>query len=236
MCFSQRHLKRLLAFSTISHVGMFLCGIGLLSAQGLAGVATYVIGHGLTKAALFMLVGVLLHRFGTVDEFDLHGRGRALPTVGALFGLAGLLLAAVPITTEFFGKSLLDGAALDGGYGWLPAVFVISSVFTGGAVLRVGARVFLGWGPASRSDEDGSSAPRGTGRGARNRGPHAAADGVRARGVLWRDRLRPDPGVVPGIERAAAHFGDHRRLHRMGAVRGGPASLALRSDGPHRDV
>ena len=37
MCFVQRHLKRLLAFSTISHVGMFICGIGLLSAQALAG-------------------------------------------------------------------------------------------------------------------------------------------------------------------------------------------------------
>jgi multicomponent Na+:H+ antiporter subunit D len=69
MCYTQRHLKRLLAFSTISHIGMFVCGIGLLSAQGLAGVATYVVGHGFTKGALFMLVGVLLHRFGSVDEF-----------------------------------------------------------------------------------------------------------------------------------------------------------------------
>src|SRR3989440_4251273 len=63
MCFAQRHLKRLLAFSTISHVGIFVCGIGLLSAKGLAGAATYIVGHGLTKAALFMLSGVLLHRF-----------------------------------------------------------------------------------------------------------------------------------------------------------------------------
>src|SRR5690349_1263305 len=72
MCFAQRHLKRLLAFSTISHMGMLICGIGLLSAKGLAAVAVYVVGHGLTKAALFMLAGVLLHRFGTIDEFDLH--------------------------------------------------------------------------------------------------------------------------------------------------------------------
>src|SRR2546430_15318857 len=76
MCFAQRHVKRLLAFSTISHVGVFLCGIGLLSAQGIAGAAAYILGHGLTKAALFMLAGVLLHRFRTVDAFDLHGRGR----------------------------------------------------------------------------------------------------------------------------------------------------------------
>src|SRR5437763_3075263 len=155
MCFAQRHVKRLLAFSTISHVGMFLCGIGLLSAKGLAGVATYVVGHGLTKAALFMLSGVLLHRFATMDEFDLHGRGRELrPIVGAMFALGGLLLAAMPLTTTFFGKSLLDGGALEGGYAWLPTVFVISSLLTGGAVLRVTGRVFLGWGPEQRADEE----------------------------------------------------------------------------------
>src|SRR5436305_10149349 len=113
MCFSQRHIKRLLAFSTISHVGMFLCGVGLLSARALAGVATYVIGHGLTKGALFMLSGVLLHRFGTVDEFDLHGKGRVLPLAGVLFAIGGLLLAALPVVTTFFGKSCLDAAALD---------------------------------------------------------------------------------------------------------------------------
>ena len=85
MCYTQRHLKRLLAFSTISHIGVFVCGIGFLTVHGVAGVATYVIGHGFTKGALFMLVGVLLHRFGTVDEFDLHGRGRELRLAGVLF-------------------------------------------------------------------------------------------------------------------------------------------------------
>src|SRR5947208_3118682 len=155
MCFAQRHVQRLLAFSTISHIGMMLCGIGLLSAKGLAGVAVYVVGHGLTKAALFMLSGVLLHRFATMDEFDLHGRGRELrPIVGAMFALGGLLPAAMPLTTTFFGKSLLDGGALGGGYAWLPTVFVISSLLTGGAVLRVTGRVFLGWGPEQRADEE----------------------------------------------------------------------------------
>src|SRR5436190_9887354 len=153
MCFSQRHLKRLLAFSTISHVGMFVCGIGLLSAKGLAAVAVYVVGHGLTKAALFMLTGVLLHRFATIDEYDLHSRGREVPGVGILFGIGGLMLAAIPVASTFFGKSLLDGGALDGGYWWLPTIFVIASMLTGGAVLRVTGRVFRGWGAARRSDE-----------------------------------------------------------------------------------
>src|SRR6185312_10883468 len=54
MCVLQRHIKRLLAFSTIAHVGMFVCGVGLLSAKALAGTAGFIVGHGFTKAALFM--------------------------------------------------------------------------------------------------------------------------------------------------------------------------------------
>jgi multicomponent Na+:H+ antiporter subunit D len=211
MCFSQRHIKRLLAFSTISHVGLFLCGIGLLSAHALAGVAVYVVGHGLTKGALFMLCGVLLHRFGTIDERDLHGRGRVLRVGGVLFAIGGLLLAAIPPVTTFFGKSLLDGAALDGHYQWLPAVFVISSMLTGGAVLRVAAGVFGGWGRPWAGGAAGQVRP---------------AREAEDEELVTRDRTPPlmlivpavllcgaiviglIPGAVPGIEAAAAHFRD----------------------------
>src|SRR6185437_13600111 len=150
---AQRHIKRLLAFSSISHIGMFVCGIALLDHKALAGVAVYVVGHGLAKAALFMLAGVLLHRFATIDEFDLHGRGRELPWVtGPLFALGGLLLAACPIFTTFMGKSLLDEASSGAGQGWLVAVFIAASALTGGAVLRVAGRIFLGWGPSEGPD------------------------------------------------------------------------------------
>ncbi|HZO77933.1 MAG TPA: proton-conducting transporter membrane subunit [Solirubrobacteraceae bacterium] len=210
MCFSQRHLKRLLAFSTISHVGMFVCGIGLLSAKGLAGVAVYIIGHGFTKAALFMLSGVLLHRFGTVDEFDLYGKGREVPWAVLLFAVGGLLLSAIPVVTLFFGKSLLDSAALEGGYPWLPAIFVISSMFTGGAVLRVSGRL-LGWGPSdrggeqqdaeAREKEDEEDAPRDYTPPLMLLVPAALLLGAIVVGLI--------PGAVPGIEAAAGHFHDH---------------------------
>jgi multicomponent Na+:H+ antiporter subunit D len=211
MCFAQRHLKRLLAFSTISHMGMFICGIGLLSAKGLSGVAVYVVGHGLTKAALFMLAGVLLHRFRTVDEYDLHGRGKEMPLTGVLFALGGVLLSALPLVTLFFGKSLLDGAALEAGYPWLPAIFVISSVATGGAVLRVTGRVFLGWGASerreepqvhtAREEEDEETAPPDRTPPLMLAVPGALLVAAVAIGLI--------PGAVPGIEVAAAHFRDH---------------------------
>ena len=84
-CFRQRHLKRLLAFSTVSHAGLFLIGFALLSPLGLTGTAVYVIGHGLVKAALFLCVGIVLHRLGSVDETALHGRGRSLRITGVIF-------------------------------------------------------------------------------------------------------------------------------------------------------
>jgi multicomponent Na+:H+ antiporter subunit D len=87
MCFGQRHLKRLLAFSTVSHVGLMLLGIAALTPEGLAGTAQYVIGHGCAKSALFIVSGILLHRYATVDprfarhRYRLcHRRARALRT------------------------------------------------------------------------------------------------------------------------------------------------------------
>jgi multicomponent Na+:H+ antiporter subunit D len=229
MCIQQRHIKRLLAFSSISHVGMFVCGIGLLSAKGLAGVATYVVGHGLTKGALFMLTGVLLQRFADIDEFDLHGKGRVIPMAGVLFAVGGLCLAALPVVTTFFGKSLLDAAALEGHYPWLPTLFVISSMFTGGAVLRVTGRVFLGWGAterdsivdaqarAGREEEEEGSAPRDSTPPLMLIVPAVLLLGAIVVGLI--------PGVVPGIERAAAHFHDHLAYTRW-VLQAKPAGFA----------
>jgi multicomponent Na+:H+ antiporter subunit D len=217
MCFTQRHLKRLLAFSTISHIGVFVCGIGLLSARGLAGVAIFVVGHGFTKGALFMLVGVLLHRFGTVDEFDLHGRGREVRFAGVLFGVGGLLLSAVPGVTPFFGKSLLDAGALEGHYPWLPTVFMISSILTGGAVLRVTGRVFLGLGAAHREEDVDI----------RRIGEEEHDEETVQRDFTPRLMLAVPavlllaaivigliPGAVPGIETVASQFHDHAAYAR----------------------
>jgi multicomponent Na+:H+ antiporter subunit D len=65
MCYAQRHLKRLLAFSTISHMGMVLLGIAMLTPQALAGAAIDVMGHALVKGGLFLAAGILLHRTRT---------------------------------------------------------------------------------------------------------------------------------------------------------------------------
>jgi multicomponent Na+:H+ antiporter subunit D len=147
MCFGQRHLKRMLAFATISHVGLFLIGIALLDAGGLAGTALYIVADGLVKAALFVGVGSLQHLFGSVDELRLYGRARALRITGPLMAACGLAVASLPPFGPWLGKALIDDAAREAGKGWVVAVFVIASVLTGASILRATARVFVGVGP-----------------------------------------------------------------------------------------
>jgi multicomponent Na+:H+ antiporter subunit D len=147
MCFAQRHLKRLLAFSTISHMGVMVMGFGLGSHGGLAGAAVYALGHGLIKASLFLCVGLLLHRFKTVDEIPLRGRGKRLPMLGLMITLGGLGLAGLPPFGTFLGESSMEEAAGKLGYSWLSWIFAASAILTGGAVLRAAGRIFLGLGP-----------------------------------------------------------------------------------------
>jgi len=151
-CFRQRHLKRLLAFSTISHAGMFLIGVALLTPLGLAGAAVYVVGHGLVKAALFLCVGIVLHRLGSVNETWLHGRGRRLRGTGVVFLLAGLGLADLPPFATFLGKGWIEQTGYAHGMAWITGVLIASSIMVGGAVLRVAGGVFYGLGDAPSED------------------------------------------------------------------------------------
>ncbi|PZS40509.1 MAG: NADH-quinone oxidoreductase subunit D [Pseudonocardiales bacterium] len=161
MCLAQRHIKRLLAFSTVSHIGLFLVGVALLSPAGLAGTAVYILGQAGVEAALFLLVGVILLRLGAVSERDLHGRGGGMPITATLTIIGGVALAGLPPFATGLGKAITEDAGVTEGFGWLVAVFVGASALTAAAVLRMAARVFFGLGspaakdPTSRgADED----------------------------------------------------------------------------------
>jgi multicomponent Na+:H+ antiporter subunit D len=143
MCWYQRHLKRLLAYSTVAHMGLFLIGIGSISPEADDGVALYILGHAGVKAALFACTGVLLDRYGSVDEHALHGRARELRGVAVLYVVGALSLAGLPPFGIGLGKAVLEESV----GGPLTVLFVAVSAVTAGAVLRVAARVFLGLGP-----------------------------------------------------------------------------------------
>jgi multicomponent Na+:H+ antiporter subunit D len=161
MCFAQRHLRRMLAFATISHVGLFLIGIALLEPGGLSGTAVYVLADGAVKASLFVCVGVIGHRYASVDEHTLFGRGRDLPITAGLMALGGLALASLPPFGPFLGKALIEESATELGYAWIAVPFVFASAVTGAAVLRACGRIFLGWGRQVEHGSDPFAAPTG---------------------------------------------------------------------------
>ena len=146
MALQQDHLKRLLAFVTIAYVGVFLTGLGLLTADGVAGAAVYVLADGCGKALLFACVGILQHHYGKVGQLSLFGRGKPLRLTAFLFLAGGLLIASMPPFGPFLGKSMIEDAAIKVGYGFVPPLVVLASALSGAAVLRAGARVFLAWG------------------------------------------------------------------------------------------
>jgi multicomponent Na+:H+ antiporter subunit D len=147
MCFLQRHLKRMLVFSTITEAGIMLTGIALLDPKSLAGAANLVLAHGLVKAGLFLVCGIVLVQLGGGDELKLHGRGRPL-SAGSLLWFAGVIgLVGVPYVGTFLGHSLLDDAAAARGMHWLQPLTMVAQAVAAGTLLRAGARIFLGWGP-----------------------------------------------------------------------------------------
>jgi multicomponent Na+:H+ antiporter subunit D len=162
MAFLQRHVKRLLAYSTISHMGIALVGIALLDVKSLAGAADLVLSHGLLKGSLFLCAGILLLRFDDIDELRLRGKGRSLPLVGIMFGLGALALSGLPYVGSYLGHAQIDEGATANGIDWVQPLLMIAAGVSSAAILRAGARVFLGWGPAEDpllSPEPSESAP-----------------------------------------------------------------------------
>ncbi len=153
MALSQRHIKRLLAFSTISHTGILLIGLSLLRHDALTGMLVYLVGHGLVKGSLFMIAGILLATCGGIDELGLRGLGRGIRPAGVAMAVGGLALAGLPLGSLDRGFELIRSAAERSGHAWLEVPMVVATACTGAAVLRVTGRVFFGFGHVSGDEE-----------------------------------------------------------------------------------
>lgn len=146
----QHHLKRMLAFATVAHGGLILAGVGAVSVDGLAGATVDALGHAGVEGSLFVLVGIVLHRYAAISERVLHGQARELQVTGVLVVLGALGLAGCPPFGTGLGKAVTEHAA---GPSWMPFVGVATGALTGSAVLRMWARVFRGWGAPAEEDQ-----------------------------------------------------------------------------------
>lgn len=135
-------VKRVLAYSSLGQIGYITLGIGLANVPGLTGGIVHLFNHALMKTALFMSLGAIVYRIGTVKLADLAGIGRQMPLTMAVFVVGGLALIGVPGTAGFVSKWYLAVGAFD--RGWWPLVFLIlvTSLI---AVVYVGRVVEVAW-------------------------------------------------------------------------------------------
>ncbi|MBQ6643635.1 MAG: DUF4040 domain-containing protein [Saccharopolyspora sp.] len=135
-------LKRLLAYGTVSQLGflMVLMGQGTYAAA-LAGAAM-LLAHGMFKATLFLVVGIVDHETGTRDVRELSGLGRRMPVLATTAVLAAASMAGLPPMLGFLGKEAAFGAFLGEGRPglFIDLVLVLGSVFT----VAYSARVLWG--------------------------------------------------------------------------------------------
>ncbi|HYS41485.1 MAG TPA: complex I subunit 5 family protein [Pseudonocardiaceae bacterium] len=244
MCVTQRHIKRLLAYSTIAHIGLLLIGLAALTSGGVAGFAVYLAGHATVKGALFLLAGLLLGRYGSVDELSLYGRAKRYRAAGVAFVLGALALAGLPPFGTALGKSVVDDA---GHAPWLTVLTVAVSAVTGGAALRVALRVHFAVGP--RLDPD-TAGDRVTGQDEQpdTRPPHGTTPPTMAAAIALLLAAGLGIGVFPQVRtmiaQAAAAFTDQHGYWDAAllGVAGRPAGMPdLRDPGrprtrrsPHR--
>jgi multicomponent Na+:H+ antiporter subunit D len=153
MAYAQRHLKRLLAFSTVSHSGMFVAALALFGAAGVAAAAMFVFAHGLIKSALFVCAGNYLNRFRSLDEEVLGGKGKQVMLNSALFLIGGLALAGLPPFAISAAKVLYDAAMKERGLFALAMLMAFASAIDAGAVLRAGIHITFGIGKAQKTGQ-----------------------------------------------------------------------------------
>jgi NADH-quinone oxidoreductase subunit M len=107
LAFAQSDLKRLVAYSSVSHMGFILLGVFALNARALQGAVMQMIAHGITTGALFMLVGALQARLHTREMADMGGLWARLPRIGAIGLLFAIASLGLPGLGNFVGEFLV---------------------------------------------------------------------------------------------------------------------------------
>jgi multicomponent Na+:H+ antiporter subunit D len=132
----QDDLKRLFAYSSVAQIGYITLGIALGSPSGLTAAVTHLFNHGITKAALFLLVGIFALRCGGTRLSGLSGIASRMPLTSFAVVVAGMSLVGIPGTAGFVTKWYLVSACIERGAWALAAVVVAGSVVALGYVWR----------------------------------------------------------------------------------------------------
>jgi multicomponent Na+:H+ antiporter subunit D len=138
----QDDVKRMLAYSSVAQIGYITLGIALANQTGLTGGIVHLFNHALMKGALFLVIGAVFFRIGSVKLDDLAGLGRRMPITMGAFVIAGLSIIGTPGTAGFISKWYLALGALEQGSWWLVLLLVASSFIS---IVYIGRVVEVAW-------------------------------------------------------------------------------------------
>ena len=148
----QTDLKGLLAYSTISHLGLITLLFGLDSPLANVAAIFHIINHATFKASLFMAAGIIDHETGTRDMRRINGLWKYMPHTAVLAMVASLAMAGVPLLNGFLSKEMFFGETLHqslfGGFNWLvPTLATLAGMFSVAYSLRFIHDVFFNGEP-----------------------------------------------------------------------------------------
>jgi NADH-quinone oxidoreductase subunit M len=145
VAYAQKDMKRLVAYSSVSHLGLVVVGIGAFTATALSGSLLQMINHGLSTGALFLLVGVLYERRHSREIADYGGIAGVVPVTTTLFLIATLSSIGLPGLNGFVGEFLILLGTWTSPHRWWAVAAATGVVLSAIYMLSLVQRVF--WNP-----------------------------------------------------------------------------------------
>ncbi len=147
----QDNIKRMLAYSSLAQIGYMILGISLVSVTGLTAGILHLFNHAMIKGGMFLALGCVMYRIGSVRIGDMAGIARDMPWTMAAFVAGGLGLIGVPLTAGFVSKWYLVLAALEVDMWPLAVLVVLSSLIAVIYIWRVIEVAYFHPVPANRA-------------------------------------------------------------------------------------
>ncbi len=133
VCLMQKDWKKLVAYSSVSHLGFCTLGIFSLNPNGIAGSVIQQINHGISTGMLFLIVGIVYERRHTREIKEYGGLAHVMPLYATVFAFAMLSSAGMPLLNGFIGEFTILQGAFETSHTW--AAFAVSGVILGAAYL-----------------------------------------------------------------------------------------------------
>ncbi|MBT9141530.1 MAG: Na(+)/H(+) antiporter subunit D [Dehalococcoidia bacterium] len=140
----QTDIKRMLAYSSVAHIGYVVLGIGLAVEMGMTGGILHIFNHALAKGCLFLCAGAVIYQTGIRSIDDFRGLGSKMPLTATAFTLSAVSMVGIPPTAGFVSKFYLYLGAMEAGEWIFVIVILLSSIMAAVYSLRVINLIYFG--------------------------------------------------------------------------------------------